>query len=68
MIEKGSSITLIEAKAAEQVNDRGLNFSKVRAVFENKKVDCIVACSMQERRSLQLKNYKLTNPLLHDLE
>lgn len=68
VIEKGGSIALIEAKVAERINERGLNFNKVRAVFEDKKVDCIVACGIQERRPLQLKNYNLVNPLLHDLD
>ncbi len=65
--EKGSRITLIEAKAAEQINERSLIFNKVFPVFDTKKVDCIVACSMQEPRPLQLKNYSLVNPLRYDL-
>lgn len=68
VIDRGGVITLIEAKAVEQVNERGLNFRKVAGVLENKKVDCIVACTAREKRPMQFGGYSLVNPLLHDLQ
>ncbi len=65
VIETGSGLELIEAKAAERVDDRKLNFAKVEKLFP--KTTSTLACMVNESRTIQLKNYNVLNPLLNDL-
>ncbi len=71
VIENGQEMQLIEAKSAEQVNDRLLNFNKVKPLLADKgagkkNIRCVVACLVQEVRPLRYAQYDLINPLLHD--
>lgn len=67
VIESGDTLELIEAKAAERPDARKLNFSKVAPLFPKRKVTSVLACTMQEKTSLQMAEYRLLNPMLHDL-
>lgn len=65
VIESGSGLELIEAKASERVDERKLNFSKVAKLFP--KTTCTLACMVEESRKIHLQNYKMLNPLLCDV-
>jgi predicted AAA+ superfamily ATPase len=64
VIEKAGSVTLIEAKAREQVDQRKLNFRKVAPLLRNKySVRKIVASNVPTDTILDLKNFQSFNPL-----
>lgn len=67
VIEADGGVELIEAKSAERPEAKKLNFSKVAPLFSNKKVKAVVACMTQEERALQMKEYRVLNPLRHDV-
>lgn len=67
VIDGGNTLELIEAKAAERPDTRKLNFSKVVPLFPQHTVAAILACTVQEKKSLKMGNYRLVNPLLHDI-
>ncbi|MEA2012798.1 MAG: ATP-binding protein [Verrucomicrobiota bacterium] len=60
-------IYLIEAKAAEKVNEKKINFRKVAPLLKNKKVNCILACNMNEEKIISLKSYDIINPLFSQI-
>ena len=64
VLEKNNQIELIEAKAAERIDERKLNFNKVAPLF-TQKTTSMVACIIKEHRPLNMKNYTLYNPLQH---
>jgi hypothetical protein len=76
LIEKNQQVSLIEAKASEQVDAKKLNFKKVAPLFDQKNsvaqqksadvvrnVRCYVAARINEKKMLHLKDYALFNPL-----
>jgi predicted AAA+ superfamily ATPase len=65
VIESGSGLELIEAKATERVDERKLNFAKVEKLFP--RTTSTLACLVNESRTIKLKNYNMLNPLLSDL-
>ncbi len=62
VIEKGGDVTLVEAKSGERPNPKKLNFNKIAPLFQ-KRVNKIVACSIEEDITINLKNYSIFNPL-----
>lgn len=67
VIETDEGVALVEAKSAERPEAKKLNFSKVAPLFPNKKVKAVVACMTQEESALQMKEYRVLNPLRHDI-
>ena len=54
---------LIEAKAAELVDERSLNFRKVAPLFKDKPVKSLLMSPIPEPSVVHLKNYDISNPL-----
>lgn len=67
VIEKGEILHLCEAKAAERVDDRKLNFNKVAKLFKGQRVECTLSCRSEEERVIKLPDYTICNPLHHKL-
>ena len=67
VIERGGGLCLVEAKAAERVDSRKLNFSKVAPLFTDRDTQCVLMCSSTEATPIHLKGYSVVNPLRHDL-
>ena len=65
IVELGGTLHLIEAKAAERVDERKLNFSKVAKLLP--KTTCTLACMVDESRKIHLQNYTIVNPLICDV-
>ena len=62
ILEKEGNIILTEAKYSERPRAEKLNFRKVAPLFQAK-VNSQVACNIQERGFIRLKDYSLFNPL-----
>ncbi len=62
IIEEDSEVILIEAKSSERPNPRKLNFHKVAPLFKEKNRS-VVACNVQEKGRIALKDYSIYNPL-----
>ena len=62
IIEKNGEIILIEAKNSERPNPRKLNFRKIAPLFKQK-ITSIVACGVEEKGIISLKDYSVYNPL-----
>jgi len=62
VIEKKGEVFLVEAKHKERPNPAKLNFKKIAPLFK-KKVSSIVACGVEEKRSIALKDFSIYNPL-----
>ena len=62
VIEKEGTICLVEAKYSERPRDEKLNLQKVAPLFKTN-VNSMVACNVQERGLVNLRNYSLYNPL-----
>jgi uncharacterized protein len=62
ILEKEGKVITIEAKYSEHPRAEKLHFRKVAPLFETK-VDCLVACSVQEDGLIHLKEHSLYNPL-----
>lgn len=67
VIETGGGLHLVEAKAAERVDDRKLNFAKVAPLFKDAEVSCSLLCSSAEKTPVHIKSYSMANPLRHNL-
>jgi predicted AAA+ superfamily ATPase len=67
VIDEGTTLELIEAKAAERPDPRRLNFGKVAPLFPRHKIVSTLACDARESTPLTMRHYRLVNPLLHDL-
>lgn len=67
VIDRGSTLELIEAKAGEKPDPRRLNFSKVASLFPKHKIRSTLACDLQEPSPLQMRDYRLLNPLRHEI-
>ena len=64
IIEQGSKITLLEAKAGETIDSRKLNFNKVAPLLQKRyQVECVVAHTPPGNTVVKLKNYSSFNPL-----
>jgi uncharacterized protein len=62
VIEKKGVVFLVEAKYSERPNPAKLNFSKIAPLFKEK-VNSMVACGIEEKEIINLKNYSVYNPL-----
>lgn len=60
--EKSGKTNLIEAKYAERPDQKKLNFRKVASIFP-KEVFSYCACTINEPRVIQLRDFGLYNPL-----
>jgi predicted AAA+ superfamily ATPase len=67
LIEAEDTIVLVEAKSSENVAEQKLNFHKVRNLFSNHSISCILACRTAERVAIHLKNFTVYNPLYTDI-
>ena len=62
IIEKDGEVFLVEAKNSERPNSRKLNFRKIAPLFEEK-VTKLVACGVEEKGIIALKDFSIYNPL-----
>lgn len=62
ILEKEGNVIITEAKYSERPRAEKLNFRKVAPLFETK-VNCLVACSIQDKGLIHLKDHSLYNPL-----
>jgi uncharacterized protein len=61
IIEKDGKTFLVEAKASERPDPRKLNFKKIAPLFKD--VIAVVACTVEEKGLIQLKDFSVYNPL-----
>lgn len=66
LLETDGQTILVEAKAAERIDERKLNFAKVAPILASSK--CILLNPIQESRPVLSKNYVMANPLKTDLD
>lgn len=66
--ESNNELTFIEAKSAEIIDPKKLNFKKVLKYFPDKKTSCMLACMHTENKIMRYKDYDMVNPLIHDFE
>ena len=64
IVEKESQIFLIEAKYSENPKDGKLNLNKVAPLFKTE-IQQLVACTMNEKNLVSLKDFAVFNPLLY---
>jgi hypothetical protein len=62
IVERNGKTTLVEAKENERPNRKKLNFRKVAPLFSHP-VNCVVACSVEEKGLLNLAEFSMYNPL-----
>ena len=62
VIEKKGELILVEAKHSERPNPAKLNFKKIAPLFKEK-VRSIVACGVEEKGRITLKDFSIYNPL-----
>lgn len=62
VIERRGEVFLVEAKHSERPNPAKLNFKKIAPLF-NEKVSSVVACGIEEKGQIALKDYSVYNPL-----
>ena len=62
VIEKKGEVFLVEAKNSERPKSGKLNFSKIAPLFRQS-VKSVVACGVEEKGIVSLKEYSLYNPL-----
>lgn len=67
IMERNSKLHLVEAKFAERVDSRKLNFSKVSPLFPEQETDCILMHMSQENEPVRLAGYTSLNPLHHSI-
>ncbi len=68
LIELDNKIFLIEAKSAEIVSGSKLNFNKIKNLFRDVKTECFLASRIGENGLLELKDYRIYNPLNYSPE
>lgn len=68
LVERGGCLYLVEAKSAERPDSRKLNFSKIEKLFPEMNVRNILLCTTSESSPVHLRDFRLMNPLLHDLD
>ena len=62
ILEKNGKTYIVEAKYSERPKADKLNFRKVAPLFK-RKVEALVACNIDEKGSVSLKDHSLYNPL-----
>jgi len=62
IIEKDGKIFLIEAKTSERPDPRKLNFNKIAPLLKEDVIS-IVACTIEEKGLITLKDFSVFNPL-----
>ncbi len=62
VIEKKGEVFLVEAKHSERPNPAKLNFKKIAPLFKEK-VNSIVACQVEDKEGISLKDFSVYNPL-----
>jgi len=62
VIEKKGEVFLVEAKHSERPNPAKLNFKKIAPLFKEK-VSSIVACGVEQKGRIALKDFSIYNPL-----
>ena len=62
VVEKKGEVFLIEAKHSERPNPAKLNFRKVAPLFKEE-VYSVVACGVEEKGLITLKDFSIYNPL-----
>ncbi len=62
VIERKGEVFLVEAKHSERPNPAKFNFKKISPLFK-KKVSSIVACRINEKDRIYLKDFSVYNPL-----
>lgn len=62
IIEKEGKVILVEAKTSERPNSKKLNFRKIAPLFKEK-VTSVVACGVEEKGMIYLRDYSVYNPL-----
>jgi hypothetical protein len=67
VIEMGGRLIFVEAKAAQRVDPRKLNFSKIVPLFSDRDVQCLLMNSSAEQSPVCLKDYFSVNPLTNEL-
>jgi predicted AAA+ superfamily ATPase len=68
LIDRGSEMVLIEAKASENPDLGKLNFEKLRQALPQFTYSKVVACSHLENRPVRIEDINLWNPLTQDFE
>lgn len=64
--EKGGAYYLIEAKNAERVNQKKLNFNKIAPLMKGQ-VNNVVACGIEQSSLFAQQNFSIYNPLYNFL-
>lgn len=62
IVEKNGKVFLVEAKASERPHPKKLNFKKVAPLFKQD-VTSVVACGIEEKDIVELKDFSIYNPL-----
>lgn len=66
VMEMDRRLVLVEAKAAERVDRRKLNFSKIAPLFLSGEVQCVLMNASAESSAVQFREYSMLNPLKHN--
>lgn len=67
IVEQSGQLFLIEAKAAERVDPRKLNFKKVASLLKTQEVSCILMNPTPDQDPVQLDGYTSLNPIHHTI-
>jgi len=62
VIENKGEVFLVEAKHSERPNPAKLNFKKIAPLFKEK-VSSVLACGVEEKGRITLKDFSIYNPL-----
>ena len=62
IIEKDGEVFLVEAKHSERPNPGKLNFNKIAPLFKQE-VNLMVACGVEHKGLISLKDFSISNPL-----
>lgn len=62
ILEKDAKVFLVEAKTSERPNPKKLNFNKIAPLFKEKVVS-VIACTVEEKGLIALKDFSIYNPM-----
>ena len=62
VVEKDGKVFLVDAKTSERPDPRKLNFTKIAPLFKEE-VNAVVACMVEEKGLIRLKDFSVYNPL-----
>lgn len=62
IVEKNGKVFLVDAKTSERPHPKKLNFKKVASLFK-RDVISVVACGVEEKDIVELKDFSIYNPL-----